>query len=102
MKTLDDLGDVDGKSVVVRVAFNVRLDGDGRITDDARIRGALPTLRELRDKGARLVLLSHLGRPKGSDPELSLAPVAERLAELLGEPVAFDDAEAGDVVLMEN
>jgi phosphoglycerate kinase len=101
MRTLDDLGDVEGKRVLVRVDFNVPLDGDGRITDDARIRAALPTLRELRDKGARLVLLSHLGRPKGRDPKLSLQPVAERLAELLGEPVAFDEP-AGDVVLMEN
>jgi phosphoglycerate kinase len=103
VRTLDDLGDLEGKRVLVRVDFNVPLE-DGRITDDARIRASLPTLHELRGKGARLVLLSHLGRPKGHDPELSLKPVADRLSELLGEgPVAFDDPDAdADVVLMEN
>src|SRR3954465_777154 len=106
MKTLDDL-DVDGKRVLVRVDFNVPLDQDGAITDDARIQGALPTLRELRDKGARLVLLSHLGRPKGRAPKLSLKPAADRAAELLGEPVALAD-DFGDVpddaaiVMLEN
>jgi phosphoglycerate kinase len=100
LRTLDDL-DVEGKRVLVRVDFNVPLGEDGTITDDARIRAALPTLRELRSKGASLVLLSHLGRPKGADPKLSLRPVADRLAELLGEPVAFDDPGA-DVTLMEN
>jgi len=104
MRTLDDLGDVEGKRIVVRVDFNVPLNDAGEITDDARIRAALPTLRELREKGARLVLLSHLGRPKGADPALSLKPVADRLSELLDEgPVAFDDPDgAADVVLMEN
>ena len=81
MRTLDDL-DVAGKRVLVRVDFNVPLD-DGRITDDARIRAALPTLTELRGKGARLLLAAHLGRPKGRDESFSLAPVADRLAELL-------------------
>ena len=82
MRTLDDL-DVEGKRVLVRVDFNVPLDG-GEITDDTRIRAALPTLRELLDRGAaRLVLVSHLGRPKGADPALSLAPVRRRLRELL-------------------
>ena len=100
MRTLDDL-DVEGKRVLVRVDFNVPLGEDGAISDDARIQGALPTLRELREKGAKLVLLSHLGRPKGEDPKLSLKPVAERLQELLGEPVAFPDGDA-DVVLREN
>jgi phosphoglycerate kinase len=100
MRTLNDLGDVDGERVFVRVDFNVPLD-DGRITDDTRIRAALPTLRALRERGARLVLASHLGRPKGPDPKLSLKPVAARLAELLGEPVAFD-GEEGDIVLLEN
>ena len=105
MRTLDDL-DVEGKRVLVRVDFNVPLDEDGRITDDARIRAALPTLTELRGKGARLMLMSHLGRPKGRDPKLSLKPVAERLAELLGEPVAFaeslDAVPDADVVMLEN
>jgi phosphoglycerate kinase len=100
MRTLDDL-DVEGKRVLVRVDFNVPLDDEGAITDDARIRAALPTLHELRGKGAKLVLLSHLGRPKGPDPKLSLRPVAGHLSELLGEPVAFDDPEA-EVALMEN
>src|SRR5919199_290061 len=96
MRTLDDLDDVGGKRVLVRVDFNVPLDQDGAITDDARIRGALPTLRELRDKGARLVLLSHLGRPKGRDAAFSLRPAAERAAELLGEEVVLAAAYVND------
>lgn len=92
IRTLDDL-DVAGKRVFVRVDFNVPLgDGEGSdspraITDDTRIRAALPTLRRLLDEGAALVLAAHLGRPKGADPALSLAPVAARLSELLGEDV---------------
>ncbi len=101
MRTLDDLEDLEGKTVVVRVDFNVPLDDDGNITDDARIRGALPTLHELRAKGAKLVLLSHLGRPNGEDPALSLAPVADALGDLLGERVHFDATDA-DIALMEN
>jgi phosphoglycerate kinase len=104
VRTLDDL-DVESKRVLVRVDFNVPLDG-GRITDDARIRAALPTLRELREKRARLVLAAHLGRPKDREPELSLRPVAERLGELLGEDVplaeSLDDVPDGDVVMLEN
>jgi phosphoglycerate kinase len=105
MRTLDDL-DVEGKRVLVRVDFNVPLD-HGRITDDARIRGALPTLRELREKGAaQLVLLAHLGRPKDREPEFSLKPAAERLSELLETEVALapnlDEASDVDVVMMEN
>ncbi|HEV2786129.1 MAG TPA: phosphoglycerate kinase [Solirubrobacteraceae bacterium] len=95
MRTLDDL-DVDGKRVLVRVDFNVPLDGDGNITDDARIRAALPTLEELRENGARLVLMSHLGRPKAREPELSLRPAAERLSDLLGVEVQLAD-DLGDV-----
>ena len=106
MRTLDDL-DVEGKRVVVRVDFNVPLDEDRNITDDARIRGALPTLEELREKGAaQLILLAHLGRPKDREPEFSLEPAAERLAELLGTEVALapnlDDVPESDVVMMEN
>ena len=105
MRTLDDL-DVDGKRVLVRVDFNVPLDEDRNITDDARIRGALPTLRELRERGARLVLLAHLGRPKGRDEKFSLKPVAERLSELLGEAVVLapglDDVPDADIVMIEN
>ncbi len=105
MRTLDDL-DVDGKRVVVRVDFNVPLD-HGRITDDARIKAALPTLRELREKGAaKLVLLAHLGRPKDREPEFSLKPAAERLSELLETEVALapnlDEVPDVDVVMIEN
>jgi phosphoglycerate kinase len=106
MRTLDDL-DVAGKRVVVRVDFNVPLK-HGEITDDTRIRAALPTLRELRDRGAaQLVLLAHLGRPKGRDPQLSLAPVARRLGELLGTDVALADEPEpplpdAPVVMVEN
>jgi phosphoglycerate kinase len=105
MRTIDDLGSVDGKRVLVRVDFNVPLE-DGRITDDTRIRAALPTLERLRDGGARLLLVSHLGRPKDRDPALSLRPVAARLAELLGTEVALaddlDHVPDGDVVMLEN
>ena len=106
---------VRGRRVFVRADLNVPLDG-ARVTDDTRIRASLPTLRRLLAGGARVVLASHLGRPKGErKPALSLAPVAKRLAELLGRPVAFADdcigaparaaAEAlrdGEVVLLEN
>ena len=105
MRTLDDL-DVEGRRVLVRVDFNVPLGPDGAITDDTRIRSALPTLQELRDRGARLLLCSHLGRPKGRDPKLSLRPVAERLAEVMGAEVRLaenlDDVPDGDVVMLEN
>jgi phosphoglycerate kinase len=105
VRTLDDL-DVDGKRVLVRVDFNVPLDEDQNITDDARIRAALPTLEELRSKGARLLLAAHLGRPKDREPELSLRPAAERLSELLGEEVQLapdlDSVPDGDVVMLEN
>jgi phosphoglycerate kinase len=105
MRTIDDLGSVDGKRVLVRVDFNVPLE-DGRITDDTRIRAALPTLERLRDGGARLLLVSHLGRPKDRDPALSLRPVAARLSELLGTEVALaedlDHVPDGDVVMLEN
>jgi phosphoglycerate kinase len=104
VRTLDDL-EVEGKRVLVRVDFNVPLDGD-RITDDARIQAALPTLRELREKRARLVLAAHLGRPQDREPELSLRPVAQRLGELLGTAVALaedlDHVPDGDVVMLEN
>jgi phosphoglycerate kinase len=105
MRTIDDLGSVDGKRVLVRVDFNVPLD-DGRITDDVRIRAALPTLERLRQRGARLLLTSHLGRPKDRDPALSLRPVADRLAELLGTEVELapdlDHVPDGNVVMLEN
>ena len=89
MRTIDTLGDLRGKRVLVRSDFNVPLK-DGAITDDGRIRAALPTLKTLADAGAKVVVLAHLGRPKGKvDPAFSLAPVAARLGELLGQDVKF-------------
>jgi len=89
LRTLEDLGDVHGAAVLVRVDFNVPIE-DGRVMDDTRLTGTLPTLRALAKRGARLALVSHRGRPKGSpDPGYSLKPVAERLAQLMEEPVAF-------------
>ena len=81
--------DVSGKAVLMRCDFNVPLEG-ARITDDTRIRASLPTIQYLIAHDAKVILMSHLGRPRGRRvPELSLRPVAERLAELLGRPVAF-------------
>jgi phosphoglycerate kinase len=94
VRSLADL-DVQGKRVLVRVDFNVPL-RDGKITDDTRIRAALPTIEELRTRGARIILVSHLGRPKGVDPSLSLRPVAERLAELTGASVVAADDVVGE------
>ena len=96
-KSIRDLSEADlkGKRVLVRVDFNVPLEGD-RITDDTRIRAALPTIQHLTGKGARVILTSHLGRPKGVTEGLRLDPVAKRLAELLGQPVAKADDVVGD------
>jgi phosphoglycerate kinase len=115
VRTLDDLGDVRGKRVLVRSDLNVPLDG-ATITDDGRIRASVPTIEALRQRGARVVVMAHLGRPKGApDPAYSLRPVARRLGELLGGEVAFatdtagDDAQRavgslgdGDVAVLEN
>jgi phosphoglycerate kinase len=114
MRTLDDLGDLDGKRALVRVDFNVPLDG-GAVADDTRIRAALPTIEELRGRGASLVLVSHLGRPRDREPELSMRPAADRLSELTGADVTLapdvvgDDVAAfarnlgrGDVLMLEN
>ena len=96
MKTLESLGDVRGKVVLVRSDFNVPLDGD-TITDDGRIKAALPTLTRLADAGAKVLVMAHLGRPKGEpDPKFSLAPVAKRLGELIGKDVVLADDTVGD------
>ncbi len=96
-KTVRDI-EVRGRRVLVRVDFNVPLQ-DGQITDDRRIREALPTIQYLLEQGATVILMSHLGRPKGRrDPQYSLRPVAQRLSELLGRPVRFLDDCIGDAV----
>ena len=96
MKSIDALGDLRGKRVLVRCDLNVPLDGT-TITDDGRIRASLPTLTRLREAGARVVVLAHLGRPKGQvKPEFSLAPAAQRLGELLGTEVTLAADVVGD------
>lgn len=96
LRTLDTLGALGGKNVIVRADFNVPLNGDV-ITDDGRIRASLPTLKHLLDQGARVIAISHLGRPDGEPkPEFSLAPVAQRLGELLGSDVAFATDTVGE------
>jgi len=113
-KTVRDLDVREGMPVLVRVDFNVPL-SDGRVTDDARIRAALPTINELRGRGAALVLCSHLGRPTGRDPKLSLKPASERLGELIGKHVhqapevvgpevrrGVARLEAGEILVLEN
>lgn len=94
--------DVSGKRVLIRVDFNVPLK-DGKITDDTRIRAALPTIKNVIERGGRAVCMSHLGRPGGEGHEaaLSLAPVAERLGELLGQPVAFPSTDCTDAATAE-
>src|SRR5215207_7565638 len=115
MKTIEDLGELRGKRVLVRSDLNVPLEGQ-RITDDGRVRASVPTIKQLADQGARVIVVAHLGRPKGApDPRYSLEPVARRLSEVLGSEVAFatdtvgDSARAvvnglhdGDVALLEN
>ncbi len=99
LRTVDEL-DVAGRRVLLRADFNVPLHrplpgGPVEVPDDTRIRAALETIAELRARGARLVLVSHLGRPKGPDPALSMRPVADRLAELTGAPVTLAPAVTG-------
>ena len=114
-KTLDDLGDVKGKRALVRVDFNVPM-ADGRVTDATRFEAAVPTITELADKGAIVLLLAHFGRPKGERrPDMSLSLITRPLGEVLGRPVMFisdsngPDAEkavgmlaAGDIAILEN
>ncbi len=96
LRTLDSLGSLAGRAVIVRCDLNVPLK-DGEITDDGRVRASLPTLNALIGQGARVVVVSHLGRPDGvPDPRYSLAPVAKRLGELLGRPVRFASDTVGD------
>ncbi|WP_296815541.1 phosphoglycerate kinase [Brevundimonas sp.] len=114
-RTLDDARDLAGKTALVRVDFNVPMEG-GRVTDDTRLRVALPTIQRLRDAGAKLALLAHFDRPKGERvPSMSLKPVVDDLERLLGAPVRFADdcvgeaaasvladLDAGGVALLEN
>lgn len=116
MKTIESLGDLAGKRVLVRSDFNVPLDADKNITDDGRIQAALPTLRKLLEAGAKVIITAHLGRPKGqANPDFSLAPVAKRLAEVTGFKVVLAEdtvgesakaavaaMSAGEIVLLEN
>jgi phosphoglycerate kinase len=96
MKTVDDLGPLRGRRVLVRSDLNVPLDGT-EISDDGRIRASAPTLADLADRGARVIVCAHLGRPKGApDPAYSLAPVADRLGEVLGRDVAFATDTVGE------
>lgn len=96
MRTIDDLGNLSGKKVLLRSDFNVPLDGK-TITDDGRIRASLPTIERLTKAGAKVIVVAHLGRPKGQpDDKYSLAPVAERLSQLLGAPVAFATDTVGE------
>ncbi|MGK7952785.1 MAG: phosphoglycerate kinase [Xenococcaceae cyanobacterium] len=100
-KTIANLSeaDISGKKVLVRADFNVPLDDNGSITDDTRIRAALPTIKDLTDKGGKVILCSHMGRPKGEVKEkLRLTPVAKRLSELLGQEVIKCDDCVGDEV----
>lgn len=95
MKSVQDLGDLRGKRVLIRCDFNVPLDGE-TITDDGRIRAALPTLTQLKDAGAKVIVLAHLGRPKGApEPKYSVAPAAKRLGELIGAEVTLASDTAG-------
>ena len=96
LKTIESLGDLKGKRVLVRSDFNVPLQ-DGKITDDGRIRAALPTLTKLVEAGAKVIVMAHLGRPKGQvKPEFSLAPVAQRLGELIDAKVTLAEDTTGE------
>ena len=98
MANIDNF-DFKGKRVFVRVDFNVPLDEAGQITDDTRMRGALPTLRKIVEGGGRLIIGSHMGRPKGVDKKLSLSQLRGHLEELLGRKVEMAEDCVGDAVL---
>ena len=114
-RTLDDIGEMSGKAVLVREDLNVPMQ-NGMVSDDLRIRSAIPTIAELSDRGAKVLVLAHFGRPKGvPNPEFSLAPLVAPLAAALGRPVRFiadcqgDEAAAavaamapGEIALLEN
>lgn len=115
-KSIKDLGEIRGKRALVRVDINVPLDENKNVTDDTRIQAILPTVRFLQEKGAKIILMAHLGRPKGeANPEFTLAPVAKKLSEVLGEEVLFvsnpvgagagkelENLKDGQVALLEN
>lgn len=115
-KSIKDLGDIKGKRALVRVDINVPLDENNNVTDDTRIQAILPTVNYLKDKGAKIILMAHLGRPKGEvKPEFSLEPVAKHLSKVLGENVLFvkslvgqgadkelENLKDGEVALLEN
>ena len=97
-RTLDDLGDIKGKRALVRVDLNVPM-ADGRVTDDMRLRALLPTVLELSNKGAKVLLLAHFGRPKGAKhSEMSVSMVLDTLQEVVGREIMFVPEIAGDVV----
>ncbi len=114
-KTIADV-DVKGKTVLMRVDFNVPLTDDGKVRDDSRIKAALPSINSVLERGGKLILMSHLGRPKGIDEKFSMKPVAEDLSQKLGKPVKLGpkdfkpeelkrlvaELEEGDVLLLEN
>src|SRR6185295_5490433 len=96
IKTIPEL-DIGGRRVFIRVDFNVPFNGNGQVSDDTRIRESLPTIKLAIERGARVILASHLGRPKGKpDKQYTLEPVAARLAELIGDDVALTDEPVGD------
>ena len=113
--SIEDM-DIKGKKVIARVDFNVPLDENGNVTDDKRIRGALPTIKYIIENGGKLILVSHLGRPKnGPEAKFSMKPAAERLSQLLGKEVILaadvigEDAKAkaenlkeGEILMLEN
>ena len=113
-KSIKDLGDIQGKRALVRVDVNVPLDENKNVTDDTRIQAIVPTVNELKAKGAKVILMAHLGRPKGEkNPEFTLAPVAKYMSKVFGEEIVFipsvEEAPAyvekladGQIALLEN